>query len=265
MIVDWIYNHPTWLWGNILVWGATALACLGLAVFHPFVDHRVRRAHNDLAGYSIQIISVVYAVLMAFIAVATWGSFSAAEGIVQEEAGYMGNLYRDTKGFPDKVGDEMRKTLKGYADAVIQEEWPVQQRGELPSAGWKPLHKLHRQLVSFDPQTRGQAVIQADFLRTLNELYKARQARLTAAAGHIPDVIWWIIAIGGALTVAFSYLFGFESFRLHLTMTGAIAASLTLVIVLIIALDWPFRGDVSVSPQAYIDVAHSWDAASEKD
>src|SRR4029077_8279259 len=98
MIVDWIYNHPTWLWGSILVVGAVALSSLGLAIFHPFVDHRVRRSHNDLAGYTIQIISVVYAVLMAFIAVATWESFSAAESIVQEEAGYMGNLYRDSKG-----------------------------------------------------------------------------------------------------------------------------------------------------------------------
>jgi len=265
VIVDWIYNHPTWLWGNILVWGATGLACLGLAVFHPFVDTRVRRAHNDLAGFSIQIISVVYAVLMAFIAVATWGSFSAAGAIVQEEAGYMGNLYRDTKGFPDKVGDEMRKTLRAYADAVVQEEWPVQQRGELPSAGWKPLHKLHRQLVGFDPQTRGEAVIQADFLRTINQLYKARQERLTAATGHIPGVIWWIIAIGGALTTAFSYLFGFESFRMHLTMTGAITASLALVVVLILALDWPFRGEVSVSPQAYVDAEGSWDGPNEKD
>jgi hypothetical protein len=265
MVVDWIYDHPTWLWGSILVAGAVVIACFGLAVFHRFVDTTVRRTHNDLAGYSIQIISVVYAVLMAFIAVATWGSFSAAESIVQEEAGYMGNLYRDTKGFPDRVGDEMRKTLKGYADAVVREEWPVQQRGELPSAGWRPLHKLHRELVKFDPQTRGEAVIQADFLRTINELYKARQARLTAAAGHIPEVIWWIIAIGGALTTAFSYLFGFESFRLHLTMTGAITASLALVVVLIIALDWPFRGEVSVSPQAYVDAERSWDGPSEKE
>jgi hypothetical protein len=65
MIVDWIYNHPTWLWGTILVCGATLLACLGLALFHPFVDVKVRRAHNDLAGFSIAIINVVYAVLLA--------------------------------------------------------------------------------------------------------------------------------------------------------------------------------------------------------
>jgi hypothetical protein len=65
MIVDWIYNHPTGLWGSILVCGATVLACLGLALVHPLVDVRVRRAHNDLAGFSIAIISVVYAVLSA--------------------------------------------------------------------------------------------------------------------------------------------------------------------------------------------------------
>jgi alkanesulfonate monooxygenase SsuD/methylene tetrahydromethanopterin reductase-like flavin-dependent oxidoreductase (luciferase family) len=32
MIVDWIYDHPTGLWGSILVCGTTALACLGLAL-----------------------------------------------------------------------------------------------------------------------------------------------------------------------------------------------------------------------------------------
>jgi len=45
---------------------------------------------------------------------------------------------------------------------------------------------------------------------------------------------------------------------LHLTMTGAVAASLSLVVVLIIALDWPFRGEVSVPPDAYMEVEHGW-------
>ena len=261
MIVDWIYNHPTWMWGSILVCGATLFACVGLALFHPFVDVRMRRAHNDLAGFSIAIISVVYAVLLAFIAVATWEAFSSAEAAVQTEAGYIGNLYRDTRGFPAAVGQPMREALKDYAETVIHAEWPAQMRGRLPSAGWKPLNALQRQLVGYEPQTRGEAVIQAEFLHTLNQLYKAREERLTAAAGHIPVVIWWIIAIGGALTTAFTYLFGFESFRLHLTMTGAVAASLALVVVLIIALDWPFRGEVSVAPEAYVNVEHGWHPA----
>jgi len=258
MIVDWIYDHPTGLWGSILVCGTTALACLGLALFHPFVDVGVRRAHNDLAGFSIAIISVVYAVLLAFIAVATWESFSSAETIVQAEAGYIGNLYRDTKGFPDQIGEQMRNALTDYTESVIRAEWPVQRQGKVPGSGWKSLYELHGQLVSFEPQTRREAIVDAEFLRVLNELYKARETRLTAATGHVPVVIWWIIAFGGALTTAFTYLFGFESFRLHLTMTGAVAASLSLVVVLIIALDWPFRGEVSVPPDAYVEVEHGW-------
>lgn len=264
MIVNWIYNHPTWMWGSILVFGATGLACLGLIVFHRLVHVEVRRAHNDLAGFSIAIISVVYAVLLAFIAVATWESFAEAERIVQAEAGYIGNLYRDTEGLPEQAGTPMRATLKRYAETVINEEWPIQENGEKPIAGWEPLHKLHRQLVSFQPATRGEEVIQAEFLRTLNELYKARETRLTAAGGHIPVVIWWIIAISGALTTGFTYLFGFDNFRMHLAMTGSVAMSLALVVVLIVALDWPFRGEVSVSAEAYVDVEHSWSSTAEK-
>jgi hypothetical protein len=38
------------------------------------------------------------------------------------------------------------------------------------------------------------------------------------------------------------------NFGMHLAMTGIVAATLALVIVMIIALDWPFRGEISVSP-----------------
>ncbi len=105
-------------------------------------------------------------------------------------AGYIGNLYRGTQGFPDSVGRPMRQTLKEYAERVIDKEWPVQQKGQLPSAGWAPLYKLHGQLVRYEPKTRGEAVVEAEFLRTLNQLYQMREERLTAAAGHIPVVIW---------------------------------------------------------------------------
>ena len=258
-MVDWIYDHPTWLWGNILVWGAAAVSCLGLAIFHRFIHLDVRRAHNDLAGFSIAIISVVYAVLLAFIAVATWESFAAADTIAATEAGDIGNLYRDTRGFPPNIGEPMRNALRQYLALVIHQEWPVQERGVVPESGWVPLAQLHDELVQYSPATLGESVVQAEFLRSLNDLYKARTERLVAVRGHIPGVIWWIIGIGGALTTGFTYLFGFHSFRMHLTMTGAVAASLALVAVLIIALDWPFRGEVSIGPGAYVEVERGLD------
>jgi hypothetical protein len=63
---------------------------------------------------------------------------------------------------------------------------------------------------------------------------------------------------GGAITTAYTYLFGFHSFGMHLVMTASVAASLALVVVLIMALDWPFRGTVSISSRAFLGTQQSW-------
>jgi hypothetical protein len=264
MILDWIYNNPTWMWGSVFVFGAVVLSCLGLTVVHRLVHVELRRAHNDLAGFMFATIGVVYAVLLAFIAIATWEALSSTGTVVRQEAGYIDNLYRDSQGFPVAVGGALRERIKQYTDTVVHEEWPVQMQGEVPQAGWEALVKLHTQLLAFDPETRGQAVIQAEFLRNLNQLYQAREGRLAAATDHIPRVIWEIIIIGAALTTAFTYLFGYEDFRLHLTMTAALAASLTLVIVLIVALDWPLRGDLAVPPDDFVAVEAGWAAGGQR-
>ncbi len=258
MVNEFIYNNPTWLWGTLVVAFFVGVSCLGLAIFQRLVHVEVRRAHNDLAGFTVAIISVTYAVLLAFIAIATWESYTRAEDIVQSEADFVGSIYRDTQGLPAEMGKDIRADLRDYVDIVIQREWPAQRNGDIPSEGWTPLHKLHSAIATMHPADLGESVIEAELLRTLNELYRARASRLSEAAGHIPDVVWWIIFFGGAITTGYTYLFGFNSLTMHMVMTASVAASLALVVVLIMALDWPFRGAVSISPSAFIQTQQSW-------
>jgi hypothetical protein len=264
MIVDWIYNNPTWLWGTIIVVLFTLAACGGLLIFHRLVDVGVRRAHNDLVGFSIAIISVLYAVLLAFIAIATWESFSKASDIVENESDYAGGMYLITSGLPDATGQKIRDALSNYVSVVINEEWPVQRQGVTPDQGWKPLRDVGTAIAAIQPQTPGEAAIEAQLLKTFNDLYLARSTRLSAVEGHIPGVIWSIVFFGAAITIFYTYLFGFHNFRMHLAMTGIVAATLALVIVMIIALDWPFRGEISVSPDPFVMTQHSWVAAMIK-
>lgn len=258
MIVDWIYNNPTWLWGTVLVALFIGISCGGLVVFQRLVHLNIRRAHNDLAGFTIAIISVLYAVLLAFIAIATWEAFSQASAIVENESGYAGGMYLDTAGLPDDKGQQIREALAKYVSVVINVEWPIQRQGNTPSQGWKPLRDLATAIATIHPQTSGEAVIEAELLKTWNELYDARSSRLSAVQGHIPGVIWCIVFFGAAITIAYTYLFGFENFAMHMAMTAIVAATLALVIVMIIALDWPFRGEISVSPAPFIETQQSW-------
>jgi hypothetical protein len=45
---------------------------------------------------------------------------------------------------------------------------------------------------------------------------------------------------------------------MHVAMTGTLAATLALVVVLIVSLDWPFRGELSVTPDPFIMTQQSW-------
>lgn len=251
MLRDWIYNHPTLEVATIIVMLSVIVSWIGLFVFDRFVHVSIRSRHNDVAGFIIAIIGVVYAVLLAFIAVAAWANFDSANRVVQQEANLVDNLYRDAIAIPDPTRTEMRDDIKQYLNVVIEKEWPAQREHRTETAGWVPVEKLQGAVASLDPKTLGQSVVEAEMLKTLNDLYSARRTRLLAAADGIPNTIWWILVLGGVITVAFSFFFGMPSMAMHYAMTGTLAASLALVMVLIVALDWPFRGQVSISPEAY--------------
>jgi hypothetical protein len=258
MIVDWIYNNPIWLWGTVLVALFTGVSCLALFIVHRLVHVNVRRAHNDLAGFTIAVIGVLYAVLLAFIAIATWESFSKASEIVEAESDFAGGIYLDTQGLPQAKGQPIRDAAARYVSVVINEEWPIQRAGKIPDQGWKPLREIDTAIATIQPQNLGEAVIEAELLKAWNELYQTRSSRLSQVQGHVPDVVWWIIFFGAAITTGYTFFFGYQNFGMHMAMTATLAATLALVVVLIIALDWPFRGDISVSAEPFVMTQQSW-------
>jgi hypothetical protein len=250
-MVNWIYSNPTWLWGTILVVGMTVLSALGLTLVHRWVNVEIRRKHNDVTAAAMGIVGVAYAVLLAFIAVATWENFTGADKIVDTEASYIADLYRQTIGLAGAKAGPIKSDIKRYIAQVVDEEWPSQQSGKINQAGRPTLVHLQSLIAGIDPQTPGEAVIATELMHTMNALYDARRTRILAAGGGVPSIIWWIVIFGTALTIGFTYLFGPHDFRMHLATTGMVAASMSLVIVLIISLDRPFRGDLSVSVEAY--------------
>jgi hypothetical protein len=113
------------------------------------------------------------------------------------------------------------------------------------------IEAIHSLIVSFVPADAREQVIQGEFLRVLNELYSARRTRQLAAQNAIPEVIWGIIILGTVFTIVYSFMFNVEDVRMHMVMTGMVASSMALVVVLVIALDRPFRGELSITTDAY--------------
>ncbi len=240
----------------LIVWCGPAL--IGLYLFHRFVDVHIRHKDTETVGLTYAIVAVIYAVLIAVIVVDVWETYAKADEIATAEANKLSNLMLDSAGLPPAVTAAVRDDLTKYIGLVVKSEWPSQQSGKLGESvfgpGWLVLGHLSTQLAEFEPTSIGQNANKAEMLGAVNDLIKARRTRILAAGTHLPDIVWYILLLAGGIAVFYTYLFGANSFGIHLAVTGLIAASIGLVFVLIIALDYPFRGEVSVSDEAFIGV-----------
>jgi uncharacterized protein DUF4239 len=242
---------------------AAALSAAGLLMFHRSVPHHLRREQNDVAGSTMAIAGVVYAVLLAFIAVAVWQGYGQADTLVQTEANLVSNLYRDTVGLPNPQAEDLRHTLFVYAETVVQDEWPALTAGlNDDAAGWQLLDSVHLALVQIQPQNIGTEAIRAEMLRSLDGLYDARRGRFHSASVALPPVLWWNLLAGAVLLLAFSYLFGPPNLEMHAAMVSLLGATIGLVLILILLLTHPFEGDNHISAAAFNELIRNVESAS---
>ncbi len=188
-MIDLLRGLPTAAAVPIVMLVAAIVSVTVLLIIHRLVPHRLRSEHNDVAGFTIAIAGVVYAVLLAFIAVAVWEGYGQADVLVQTEANLVGNLYRDTVGLPEPQASDLRHTLFVYAETTVQDEWPALAGGlDDDAAGWQLLDQIHLALVQLHPQDPATVTVQAQMLLALTDLYNARRGRFRSASVELPRV-----------------------------------------------------------------------------
>ncbi|HTG35290.1 MAG TPA: hypothetical protein VLB76_20410 [Thermoanaerobaculia bacterium] len=253
MSLLWLYQlHPFWL-GVLIVGALVGVSLLGLRLTRPLA-RRLRPTQNDFANYFLAIVAVFYAVLVGLIAVAVWGNYTTIDGIASSEAVSASDVYRDVESYPPLVGDEVRRELRAYVNFVIQQEWPAQQRGtRVPRGGHLLMQRIATKLTTFEPGTPGQQVVHGQTLRDLDDLFSNRRLRIEAVDSHLPRLMWLVVLAGAVIMIFMTYFFSAESEPLHRLLTAALSLVIGLVIFLILALDRPLIGYVSIDSSSFED------------
>jgi Protein of unknown function (DUF4239) len=258
-----VYEYPLWGVGLLLA-GVAALGAVLLALLTwRFVPLEFRHRHNDVAAAIFSVIGVTFAVLLAFVAMLAWDHFNEAKAASFMEAQSALDLYNVSLGLPDPEKSAMRDGIVGYLETVVEVEWPAQARGVTLDRGFAYLQKLNRMAVGLKSSGTTANDLHALSLQLMTRLWDARQRRLLAADTPVPAIVWVVTIIGGSLTVAFAALLGVPSLGMHLVMSAALAVSGALVLILIIALANPFRGDFRVSTQPFDRVLTQIQASSQ--
>ncbi len=240
-----------WVLGALVVIGVPLLTVAVQATIRRFAPSIVEGRHNDVAGFLIAVVGVVYAVTLAFIVIVTWEEFRDARDTVHHEAGALRSLYRDSQALPAPTRTAISDLVIRYGREVATDEWSGMDQGGSSRTALELIGEMFATLGNAAPATAAQEVFLDDALLRLNEVAEDRAERISVAEEGTVSVLWAAIVIGGVPIVGFALLFGVSNERLHYLMVGVFSAVLALQILVILVLNHPFSGEVSVSPEPF--------------
>jgi hypothetical protein len=156
-------------------------------------------------------------------------------------------LYRVTFALPVEGGAEIRKHLTAYTNDVREHEWPTMAVGEPSDAVVTDLDRLSRAIFDISPQTWQELALYQDALRLLAVMTDNRNERLDSSDGSMPGILWFVLIVGGLITLGYPAFFGSTNLVAQILMTAALAALVALAMLLGLAFDYPFTGEVHIS------------------
>jgi hypothetical protein len=259
-MLDFVYDISTVVQGVLIVGAMVALSLAGLVLTRGLADPDIGRAYNDVLGFTYGTVGVLYAVLLAFAAVMVWQDTDKAAEILHREENAIADLYDGVDLLPAEFSNRVRDNARAYVAALVEDEWPQMQRGKSSAKATKVLEVLFADFGAFEPATKREEAVYAEAFHELKQAFDSRRMRLFAAANGLKPVVWCVLISGAAIAIAFTYLFALRSTIIQGIMTSALSASIGLIFFLIVALDYPFRGDVAIPADRLRALLTAWQA-----
>jgi len=251
----WLLLHiPTAVLGVLMVGLSATLAVAGFLAVRHWAPLTALESNNQAASFFMSFTGTAYAILLAFVTVTTWQTLTAADAAVVAEANSLGDLIRLARQFPSPQRHELLVRIRSYALSVTRDEWKTMAHSEASPQAFSALNRMWQAYALVGVQTERGRVLYGESLRYLGQVSDYRRDRIRAAGTEIPLTLWIVLLVGGAMTVGFSFVLGNKNVRAQAFMTAWLGAVIGLLLFVILELNFPFTGDVSVRPTAFDQV-----------
>ena len=237
------------------------LVVVGFALLAYEIGFRVGRLRESstsdepetAAGLVVGSLLGLFAFMLAFTMGMAADRFESRRDLVLQEANAIETTFLRAGFLPEPERTEIRNLLREYVPVRIavrgleQLQENDQRSSELQEEMWA----LTEQLAADAPES----VPLGTFITSLNDMIDLENARLVVGIyGRVPTTVIDVLLLGGLLsTFVLGYHAGLGRRRI-LTSTALFILVLSAVVTLIIDLDWPRDGFISVSQQALIDL-----------
>jgi hypothetical protein len=255
--MHWLYDLPLWALAALLL-SLSVLYAVAAVIGVRRLRWRLDADDNASAAALHAFIGVLYAVALGLMVAAAQGDNADVEQAVSAEANAAGNLFRVTDGLDSVRAQPLRRDVARYVELVIRHEWPATQHARTSLPTWRAMDRLAREVYTFVPATPQEERVYPKLVEDVEDLLNARRVRLDLGQHGVGAVTWVVIVVGGLITIGFPAFFRMASLRAHLLLACLAAAMFGLMIFLLLAMDHPLWGRVSVQPDPFVELQQSF-------
>ena len=224
---------------------------LAMAGLNRVWPREKRRDYNDVIGWHLTILGTTYAVILGFMLYAVWQSHGEAALNVDSEANAVLDVYRLAEALPEPQRTQLRRLAREYVDTVIAREWPQMQGGEAPEQITAFDQQMWNIVLSIDPSSPTELYAQEHATLELQSLSQRRLTRIRHSKSRLPNVLWWVLLVGGALTIICLCTLGYNSVKLQSLEVFCFSLLISLSLVAVASIHRPFYGLVHVTDYSF--------------
>jgi amino acid transporter len=225
----------------------TSVALAGVRFVRKTFPAEVLKENHEVAAIIFNAFGLLYGVVVAFVVFVTWGGYDDAKKNLEMEANEADDIFYITKTFPDPARGIIQQGLMDYIASVYGDELERMSQGDISLHSNRAMARLITVFYQIDEKSIPNKELYAESLKRLNSLAQYRRLRIFSGNNTVPPVIWFVLLVGGGITVSYTYFFGMKNMKAQYMITAALTVTITLILFLIYVLDHPFTGTSKVS------------------
>lgn len=246
-----VESVPTAVLVLAVVGFVVGLVLLGVWVVRRFVPSTRDGFDAEVSSQIIGVVASLFGLLLAFVVVIEFQTYSSAADNVQTEADDLGAIVRDSYAF-GPGGGQIRTAIGTYVHLIVDDEWPLMRKGKESAAAWEGLDGVFASMQAYTPVSTSEVAFYDDSVRHLNAVLEARSDRLdSSGSSDLPALIAALILVGAVVILGYATLVGSKSSAFHAIGAGAIAVVMGFALVVLVALQFPFSGGLAIDSKPF--------------
>jgi hypothetical protein len=252
---NWIHNLPV-IWMAVLVFGGTYLvaAIINAVVAGLAVGER-SRSFKAVSPGMLPPLGIIFGLFVAFTAAQVWNDNAQASAAINREASAVRSVIIFAASFPGEPEMRLRALVRDYISEAANEEWSTMALGTATlKIAPHTLAEALQLTLALVPGNKGQETAQHEITSAVESALEARRQRILVSQSEVNLVKWACLilqAICALLAIAIVHSDNRLSSRIAI---GIFATGVAASVLLILAHDRPFTGQLSFTPEPLLQV-----------